>query len=429
MADRFQSVNRGAIRRSIGINLGIVKLGAATSTVDSSSLLDTKTLIGPDDEFNGQEVLIYDATGSIGDGESSIVDDFSSATSDATCAPVFTASITTLDKYEMWTRPWRISDINEVINQAINEATGQVYPIKETHTAFTEDDKYLYNELSGFTHLSKVEYVYSKGTYYLLDNCDIVWTAGSANVTVTADSAFEKVGTACVKAVEDGNSGAGAILAYKAISSKDISGCDKVEFWMYSSIALTAGQLQIKLDDTAAIASALEAIDIPAMTAATWYKHSLTLANPHLDTAIISIGIYQVSDVGAFTFYVDEVDAVMSTGKDYKGLPAEYWGIVKGSTPYLQISPTGLSVTGYNTQMRLTGYSLATRLDADATAADIDPAFIISKCCERLLISHAKSQFLDIQDKASLAVYWRAEAEKKLRGMATAFPGTTRSVS
>ncbi|MBU2395676.1 MAG: hypothetical protein KKH70_20270, partial [Gammaproteobacteria bacterium] len=164
MANRFQSLTRGSIRRSVGQNLGIVKLGAATSTVDSSSLLDTKNLIGADDEFNGQEVLIYDATGSIVDGESSIVADFASATSDATCAPVFSASITTGDKFEMWKRPWRMSDINEAINQAINEATGRVYPIKETHTAFTESDKYLYDELSGFTHLTRVDYVQSVGT-------------------------------------------------------------------------------------------------------------------------------------------------------------------------------------------------------------------------------------------------------------------------
>ena len=165
------------------------------------------------------------------------------------------------------------------------------------------------------------------------------------------------------------------------------------------------------------------------MTAATWYKHSLSLANPHSDTAIISIGIYQVSDVGAFTFYIDEVDSVMSTSKDYRELPTEYWQITKGSTPYLQISPTGLSVMGSNTQLKLTGYQLCSRLDADATAADIDPAYIISKATGQLLISHAKSQYLDVQDKAGLATYWLGEAGKKLRGMATTFPGGTRSVS
>ena len=175
MANRFQDLSRGSIRRSIGQNLGIVKLGAATSTTDTSSLIDSKNLIGPDDEFNGQEVLIYDAAGSIEDGENSVVSDFAGATWDATCAPVFTASITALDKYEMWKRPWRIADINEAINQAINEATGKVYPVKEICSIFTEQDKYLYDILSGFTHLTKVEYVESE-TAVTVDKCEVAWT-------------------------------------------------------------------------------------------------------------------------------------------------------------------------------------------------------------------------------------------------------------
>ena len=420
----IQSVTRGSLRRSIGRNLGIAIIGEVSSTTDTSSLIDTKNLLGGDDEHNQKEVLIYDATGSIVDGESSIVSNFDSATNDATCAPVFTAAVTALDKYEMWTWPWKIADINDVINQVIAGITGKALQIKETHTAFTESEKYLYDVLSGFTHLDKVEYVYSKGFYHLLDSCDNVWTAGSANVTVTADSSFEKVGSACVKAVEAGGSGTNAILAYKAITSVDISDCDKVEFWMYSSIALTAGQLEIHLDDTAAIASGTEKIDIPAMTAATWYKHSLSLANPHLDTAIISIGIFQVSDVGAFTFYVDEVEASKFNSKVFKKLPIEYWDIAQGSTPYLMLTQTGLNLAGSNTQLRLTGFQIPALLTADATASEVNPAYIIAKATGQLLISHAKSSYLDIHDRAKLATYWLGEAAKMESGMATSIPAT-----
>ena len=425
----IQAISRGSLRRSIGRNLGILIDGAATTTTDTSSLIDTKNLLGGDDEHNQKEVLIYETTdGAAPEGESSVVSDFDGATNDATCAPVFTAPITALDKYEMWKTPWRIADINDVINQIINGLTGRALQIKEIHTPFTQSSKYLYDELSGFTHLDKVEYVSSKGFYHLLDNCDLVWTAGSINVAVTADTAFKKVGNACVKAVEDGGSGATAILAYHAISEVDISDCDAVEFWMYSSIALTAGQLQFHLSSTAAIASAEETIDIPAMDAATWYKHTLSLANPQSDTAIISIGVYQVVDVTAFTFYVDEVEATKFSSKVFETLNDEYWDIAQGSTPYLQLSTKALSIIRSNTQLRLTGYQIPARLDADATVSEIDPAYIIPKATGILLVSHAKSAYLDIHDRAKLATYWLAEAARKEPGLATGMTGSARVI-
>jgi len=422
----IQALNRGEMRRSIGRNLGIVIDGVATSTTDTSSLIDTKNLLGGDDEHNQKEVMIYDATGSIVDGESSIVSDFAGATNDATCAPVFTASVTALGKYEMWKTPWRIADINDAINQAINDVTGKVLQIKDTQSAFTESSKYLYDVLSDFTHLSKVEYLYSK-TEVVVDKCEVAWTAG-ANVTVTADATFEKVGTYCAKLVVASGAAATAILAYEDIDSIDLTGCDKIEFWMYSSIALTAGQLQIHLSTTAAIASAEETIDIPAMAAATWYKHSLSMEAPHSDSAIISVGIYQVSDVGACTLYVDDINAVLSTSKEYKELPFEYWDVAQGTTPYLKLTQKGLNLTGTNTQLRLTGYEIPDRLTDDTTDSEVDPAFLIARATGRLLISHAKSAYLDINDRAELARYWLGEAASIERRITTNSPGATREV-
>jgi len=424
----MQTQNRGEIRRSIGKNLGIVIDGVATAaSADKSSLEDTKNLLGGDDEHNQKEVLIYETTDdAVPLDESSIVSNFTASSNIATCVPIFTAEITALDKYEMWNIPWRIADINDAINQAINEVSSKALKIKEDSTLFTETDKHLYTIPSAFTHLHRVEYVYNQ-TEVAVDDCESVWTKGSANVTVTADSSFEKVGTYCMKAVEDGGSGAGAIIAYKAITSIDLTSYDKVEFWMYSSIALTAGQLQIHLSSTAIIASAEETIDIPAMTAATWYRHSLSLEAPHSDSAIISVGIYQVSDVGACTIYVDDIIAVDFASKEFRELPIEYWNIAKGSTNYLQITENGLSLIGLH-YLRLTGYRIPVRLDADATDSEIDPGWLIAQVTGRLLISHAKSSFLDIHDRKGLYIYWLGVAERMLSGLTATMPGTARLV-
>ena len=167
----IQSLTRGAIRRSIGKNLGILIDGVATSTIDTSSLLDSKNLLGGDYEHNQKEVIIYAPTGSIVAGETSIVFHFDAQSHDATMSPVFSAVITAGDKYEMWKTPWRIADINDAINQAINEITNKALQIKEDSSLFTETDKHLYTIPSGFTHLYKVEYVYNQ-TEVAVEDCE-----------------------------------------------------------------------------------------------------------------------------------------------------------------------------------------------------------------------------------------------------------------
>ena len=423
----IQSLTRGAIRRSIGKNLGIVIDGVATSTVDKTSLIDTVNLLGGDDEHNEKQVRIYDAAGSIVDGETQSVTDFDNTpagTCDATCV-TFTQNITTLDKYEMWKTPWRIADIDDAINQAINEVTNKALQIKEDNTLFTEADKHLYTIPTGFTHLFKVEYVY-KETKVAIDDCEVAWTSGTGTTT-TADSSFKKVGKYSSKNVV-ASVGATTILCYEDISSIDLTGCDKIEFWMYSSIALTAGQLQIHLSSTAAIASAEETIDIPAMTAATWYRHSLSLENPHSDSAIISVGIYQVVNLSDFTFYVDNINAVLFASKEYKPLPIEHWNIARGSTNYLQIPASGLSLMGSSKYMRLSGFQIPVRLDADATVSEIDPGWLVNKVVGELLVNHAKSQYLDIHDRFKIGAMRLAMADRQLSSITPSMPGTTRSI-
>jgi len=245
--------------------------------------------------------------------------------------------------------------------------------------------------------------------------------------TTTADSTFNREGTYCSKNVVV-SVGATTILCYEDISSIDMSGCDKVEFDMYSSIAITASTLQIHLSSTAAIASAEETINIPAMDAGTWYRHSLSLANPHSDTAIISVGIYQVTNLADFTFYIDNIIAVDSTSRVYRELPDAYWGISKGTTPYLQISTSGLVVMGTDVLMKLTGHKLCSRLDADATSADIDPQYIIDRATARLLTTHADRIDLDPKAKAQKAIDFWNMSDKKLRGMTTNL-GNTKAVN
>lgn len=144
-------------------------------------------------------------------------------------------------------------------------------------------------------------------TKVVIDNCDAAWTAG-ANVTASNDTGDKKQGTGSVKLVVDAAAGGTQILGYKAITSMSLAGKTRIGMWIKSSINLTAGDLKYQLDDTAALASVIESIDIPALSAGIWTKIYLTLATPALDTAIISHGIYQVNDKGAFNLWIDDVN-------------------------------------------------------------------------------------------------------------------------
>ncbi len=425
----IQSRTRIQIRESIGYNLADMILSTCTSTGDNASLLDTFGLgRGGDDEYNGRYVYITETHGSgkAAAGDQSIVTDFASGTSDATLAPTLSGTGTVSGKgYEMW-KVFLVDEINDAINQVIMEATKDVQQFKEIDSIFTESNKYEYDTLSGYTGLFRVEYV-SGSVEVVVDRAEVAWTAGS-NTTVTADTSFKKEGNASAKIVVAAGAGTDEILAYEDISSIDISKTNRVEFWMYSSIALTAGQLQIHLSETAAIASAEETIDIPAMDAATWYRHSIALENPQSDTAIISVGIYQVSDVGACTLYVDDIVTVAHGSKVWEPLNNEFWWIAKDSTNYLHITQSALSLMGASTQLRLTGFQNPSLLSADSTTSEIDPAYLIAKVTGRLLVSHAKSSRLDIEDRSDKSKYWLEEAARLLPGISTPIMSGTRSL-
>lgn len=418
MANPFQTRTRLQIRESIGYALNDMALVTPTTAtgLGTANIVDAYSFApGGDDEYNGRQVICVTPTGDIVAGEKSWVDDFDGDTWDASLAPAFTSTTAVGDIFELW-KVFTYEEVNNAINQAYMEATKDSFQVKQVTSQFTDEDEYEYNILSGFVGVNKVEYAYNIGIDTSLHRCETAWTAGSANVTVTADSAFKKEGSYSCKGVEDGGSGSGAILAYATIAA-DIDDCDKVEFWFYSSIALTAGQIEIHLDDTAAIASALETIDIPAMDAATWYRHSLSLANPHTDVDLISVGIYQVSDVGAFTFYVDDVRAVLSTSKDYRPLNPEHWRIIKGSTPLLKLTSEGLGLVGDARQLRISGYQLPTMLTADATESQIDPSWLINKVTGELMLNHSKSPRLDIVDRDKIAKSRLEKADKEKMGI------------
>lgn len=427
MSTPIQSVTKGDLRRSIGRNIGAVVLGAATSTTDTSSLIDALNLarFTGDDAINGYRVIIYDAAGTIVDGEQSWVSDYAATTYDATCAPVFTASITAGDKYELWISPFIPADVDDAIKQAMQAVAGRCLQFKSNENCATEPDTYKYDWLTDFKGVYCVEYVSNEETYKVLHTCDTVWSElVDADVTVSVNTTIQREGTGCLKLVVAAGCGAGDKLATTTVTSCSLAAYDAVEIWFKSSVALNAGDLQLLLDDTALCASPLESINIPALVADKWTRVTIPLANPVSDEAIISMGLKMVVDKGAFTLYTDYIRAVDTKSRVWTELNPEQWSIIKGSTPYLYLTQNGQNVVGDNTIVRVSGYRLPTVLAADSDVTEIDPDYIIKEATGRLFMS--QSSKLDIQDRLRVSTQWLSLAAARKTGIGTQIMGNVR---
>lgn len=144
----------------------------------------------------------------------------------------------------------------------------------------------------------------------LIHSCEAAWDElVDADATITADATYFKQGTKSAKFVVAANLAAGDIVGTDNFTAVDLSGCTKIGFWFRSSVALSAGDYQILLDNTAQCASPLESLDIPAVSAGnvnTWLYMKINLAAASGDTAIVSVGLKCIVDVPG-TFYIDDI--------------------------------------------------------------------------------------------------------------------------
>lgn len=417
MSSRIQSRTRNQIRQSIGYNLACMILSACSSDGDTTSLIDTYGLArGGDDEYNGRQVYIYEThgTGNAQAGDKTFVSDFASTAWDATLAPALSGSTKDTKGYEMWS-VFLIEEIHDAIDQAIIDATDDCLKVKQLETTYTERDRYEYNVLSNFVGLHTVEYVFEIKEGEVLNACNAAWdSANTANIIVSVDNEMVRRGSYCNKLAVGAGAAAGDLLATDVITETDLSDYDTLELWIYSDTAIAASALECYLDDSAACASPVDTMSLPAITADTWTRCVLSLTNPELDTAIISVGIGQeaATDLGIINIWLDHLLVLKASSRVYKPLNPEYWSIVKGSTNYLQLSQDGKNTTGNDTLLRLTGYQIPAVMTADTATCDIDPAWVIPYTTGVLLTSHAKSARLDIKDRIALGDRYLARADR-----------------
>jgi hypothetical protein len=130
------------------------------------------------------------------------------------------------------------------------------------------------------------------------------------DVTASLDTTNFKKGTGSARLAAAVALAANDIMATQAVTSMSLAPYTHVGLWILSTVALSSGDLQLLLDDTASCASPIETLNIPAVPANVWTWVKMPLANPLTDVAVISVGIKMVIDKGAFTINVDDIRAL-----------------------------------------------------------------------------------------------------------------------
>ena len=296
--------------------------------------------------------------------------------------------------------------VNEYINQAIIEVTGLAYVPVESLALHGDGRQSRFDVPSTLTMISGVysrHYVEST----LIHDAATEWDEASApaNVTRSVSTTDYKVNGAANRFVIAGAFTTG-LISSKAITSLDMSGYDYVEFWVKSTIATAAGDFTLLLDDTAACVSALETLSIPALVADTWTFVRIALANPELDTAIISVGLNAAVNIAANTVWISNVRGVLDSTAKWVLKDRNNWRCEENTRDIVFRSAPGPYL------LKLTGGNSPSLLSADATANTIDDDFVIARATERTLLSQGGGPSTDPDALRSLASYWGKRADK-----------------
>ena len=415
----IQGRTREQLRQHIGRALGAVYVSAATSSGSTSTLLDNTLVLGGADNQIGKWIRF--TSGSNDTLTRRITDSsISSNVTTSTFMPVATAS-TASESYELWDSAYNPDDIDDFINQAIISSTGWVYDPIEDITLHGDGHQTRFDIPSGISMISKIEYrekvsrvrIHACGTTF--DEATTAYAADPNYYTQSLDTNDRKQGSQALKLVIAAGASAGEFLS-DSITSLNLSKYDTIEMWVKSTVATSAGNLKLLLDDTAACASPLETLSIPALSADTWTFVRMSMANPETDTAIISVGLEYDSDIGAVTVWIDDIVAVASDTAEWTTLDRRNWKIDKEARDLILVRD-GHKAVAYSL-MKITGGDKPALMTADSDTTEIPEEYVINQAITFALLSSSGGPGTDPDSKRQLSAYWAEQATKARR----AFP-------
>ena len=398
----IQGRTRAQLRQSVGYNLGAVYVSSASGNGSTTTIVDN-TLIGGDDNHIGKWVIFNDASADT--VETSRVSDYTASSTTATVSPAFAQASATSDTYELWDDIYAPARIDDFINQAILDATGHTYDPVESLALHSDGNTLRYDIPSGFSMIQNV-YYRSKVDFTRLHSCAAAFDETvDSDFTVSLDTEDKKQGAQSCKFVIAAGASAGDI-ATDSITSKDISGYDYIEFWIKSTVATSAGNLKLHLDNGTVTADGndLESLDIPALTANTWTFVRVALSNPESDTAIVSVGLEMVADLGACTVWLDDISVVKNDSAQWDKVPRNLWKIDKQESDIV-LDDYFKGLASYNL-LKLVGGDKPALLTTDSATSEIDEQYVISRATALAFASASGGPNTDPDNKNNMAGFW-----------------------
>ena len=415
----IQKRTRQQIRQSVGYNLGAMETGTAYDAGSTTTLISL-TLVGSDDNYNGKWLVVADVSNS-NNTETRIISDYTASAYRLTLQQVLSFATAAGDTYEIWDRQYNPTAINEFINQAILDVTGQVYDPMESDDLHTDGKTARFDIPSNFSMVNGIQYR-SEFTWTSLHQCNSVFDSSvDSNFTVSVDSEDYKQGTGSNKFVIAAGASAGDI-AGDTFTAKDISKYDYLEFWIKSTVSTSSGNLKIHLDESAITTSTIsagtiqESIDVPALSADTWTYVRASLSNSESNTAITAVALEYDSDLGACTVRLDDVKVVQNDSATWTNVPSHLWNIDKVAQDIV-FTRNGVQLTGYHL-LKLKGGDKPALLTTETATCEIDDGYVINKATALALSATSGGPATDPDAKRQQAAFYFGMSEQNKR----AFP-------
>jgi len=351
------------------------------------------------------------------------VSDFVESSTDITVSPALSNSTATNDTYELWEQCYHPNAIHDFINQAIIDTTGQAYdPIEnpdmsnDSHTALFADGNTLRFDIPSNISIINHLYYRSSVSFTRLHSCNAAFDETvDGDIAASTDTQDKKQGTASAKFIVAG-AATGGEIATDSITSKNISKYDYLECWVKSTVATSAGNLKILLDDSASCASPLEELEVPALTADTWTYVRMKLSTPELDTEIISIGLEYDAELGACQIRLDDIKVVANDSAVWEIFPKHLWKLDRSARDLI-ITQDGKFAAGYSL-LKITGGDKPSLLSTDSATTEIDDSYIIARATGLAFASASGGPSTDPDQLRQQAAFWLGLAEQAKR----AFP-------
>ena len=403
----IQGRTREQLRQHVGYGLGAVYVSSASAEGTTGTLIDNTLVIGGDDTFKGKWIRF---TSGDDDGAIRRVTAYTASSNTLTVLPALSATSTSGDTYEMWDESFSPARIDDFMNQAIIDATGHAYDPIENITLHGDGYQTRFDIPSNISMISKIEYRKTVSSTRIHAAETTFDEKTDADFAQSVDSQDKKQGSSALKMDIAVGAGAGDFVT-DSITSTDLSKYDTIEMWVKSSVATSSGNLKLLLDDTASCVSPVETLSVPELAAGTWTFVRMSLANPRLDAAIISIGLEYDADLGACTIWLDDIVAVENDTAEWSTLDRRNWKIDKASRD-LVLTRDGHDAIGY-ALIKITGGDKPALLTTDSGTTEVGDSYIIATAVALALISSSGGPATDPDAKRQLSAYWAAQAERE----------------